>query len=134
MKNYFRFWLFAPLLLGLVDLLLPAVTIGVVSFAGSALLVAGIPYVGFIVCALVWSGNRSEAEYLGAFLISPLIFGVFCFVYLVLLYPVSGIAVTSWSSKVLDAFRFAMFCAATSGLYCLPPLALWQLVVLIRRR
>ena len=133
MKHYFRGWLFLPLVLGVIGLLLPGLPLGVTDFAAASLLVAGVPYAVFLVGALVWSGNR-EAGYLRAFLLSPLVFAACCFVYGLVLYPMSGLAVQSWSSQAWSAAGMALFCLAASALYCWPALIVWQVSVLLRGR
>jgi len=137
MKRYFRAWLLAPLVLGVLGPLLPGAPGwlgGLLIFAGAALMVAGVPYVAFAIGAWVWSGDRSERAYVGAFLLSPVVFALCCFVYWLLMPPVVGAAVDSWSSHALQAVAMSGFCASVSAVYCWPALIVWQMGALLRRR
>jgi len=133
MVYYFRFWLLAPLLLGLVGLLVPSISTGVVSFAGTALLVVAAPYAVFVIGALVWSRHRSEAQYKLAFLVSPLVFGVCCFGYLLMISPGMRHDGESWLLIAMTGLGFAQMCALVSAAYCWPPLALWYAIAFLRR-
>jgi len=131
--HYFRFWLLAPLLLGTIGMLVPAISFGVIGFAEEALYVAGVPYAIFVVGALVWSRRRSEAQYKVAFMMSPLLFGVCCFGGWLVALPILGQEVESWPMIVATGTMFALWCSLVSAAYCWPPLALWYVLAFLLR-
>ena len=133
MQHYFRFWLLAPLLLGLGGLLVPAVSVGVIPFAETALLVAGVPYTVFVVGALTWARRRSEAQYKLAFPLSPLVFGLCGFGYWLVVFPFMGREAEPWSLVALTGLAFGQVCTLVSAAYCWPPLLLWYAVARVRR-
>lgn len=121
MATYYKCWLVAPLVVALIS-----------GFMQTALLVAGIPYFAFVVSALFWSAKRKDANYNLAFLLSPILFGCFCFAFGIVMNLFMNAGKGSVPEGFITGFGIASMGIIVSALFCVPALLLWHATQLVR--
>ena len=118
MAQYYRICLFAPLLIGILTFLVPALLDQeFFAFTFFGLFYAKTPYALFVLSALAWSLYWKRQDYTLAFLVSPFLFGIYVFMHS--MSPDGGLV-------ALVGFLF-------SACYSWLLLILWHLVKAMRR-
>lgn len=135
MALYFKCWLFAPLLFGIVEIIM-AGQFPLLGYAQVALVIGAVPFLVFLICALIWSQKRSSDNYTLAFLISPFVFGLLCAVFFSLFSAYLQFSSEGRVSldRLFAGVLYFGYSFVVSALYCWPALILWHLARLLRRR
>lgn len=133
MSLYYRLFLLVPLVLAIVGATVPLLRdFGIFQTAMVVMFAGGIPYLFFVVCALVWSFKHPDKEHTKAFVLSPLVFGLFCFIYgFVQAYVfLSGEPALFGSLGV--ASTYAVIGCVVSAVYSWGGLFIWWLICVVR--
>lgn len=134
MTLYFRLLLLSPFALAIVGETAPEMgDFAIFQIAVGVMFAGGIPYLLYVVLALLWSFIWRPKDYTKAFVLTPLIFGVFCFVYGLLLAYTSKMEPSNPFALLGVAFTFSVFGFVVSAIYSWTALGLWWFIVAVRK-
>lgn len=137
MALYFRVWLLIPFLSVLIVQIhewLPVFEpVAPVWMAAYAVRFAGIPYIGFVCCALLWSVVKKDANHKKAFIYSPFFFGICCVLY----FNVALKLLITYHNPDIQGLgvplEFSIFAVFVLGIYALIALVFWYFFKAFRK-
>jgi len=134
MTLYFRLLLLFPLALAIIGETAPGMgDFAIFQIAVGLMYAGGIPYLLYVVLALLWSFIWGPKNLTKAFVLTPLIFGLFCFVYGLLLAYTSKFEPSNPFALLGVASTLSVFGFVVSAFYSWTALGMWWLISAVRK-